>query len=760
MTCNQFYISTGIFLKGVIIFLGLFISIFARTQPIFPPEGEVFRNDVVPRIDIYIHPDTLQWIYNHVESDKEWRAHFVFDNGTIRDSVPEIGFRLRGNTSRYAAKKSFKVSFNTYHKKRTFHGLEKMNLNGEHNDPSVVRAKLCWDICRILEIPAPRSNHVRLFINGNFHGVYLHVEHIDEMFTQSRFGTQYGNLYKCLWPADLKYLGNNPELYKYSVNGRRAYELMTNRAYDDYSGLAEFIRILNTTSIALLSCELEKIFNVQEYLKVMAMDVFTGNWDGYIYNKNNFYLYHNPLSGQFEYIPYDLDNTFGIDWMNIDWGTRNIYQWAPSNQQSEPRPLYQRLLQVQRYRDMFSFYVDRISREIITDTFFAQMDQLKTKLLPYIAEDPFYPLDYGFTTSNFLQAYDHAWGGHVKYGIKPYIQTRKNSIQNQLQLKPIYPVANYLSVSHSGVGKPITFRVTVWDDQPDLKVWLRYRFDQMPFSMAMMDPWAGNQFVFTLTDIPPGTTVRYHLQAQDAQGKILYYPCETRSLYVAPTYTTGLYINEFMASNQQTIYDSKGEYEDWIELFNAGPHPVWLGDKYLSDDLSQPVKWKLPDLTLFPGEFVLIFADDEPEQGPLHASFRLSAEGESIGIFNNTNTGYTLVDYFHFGPQQTDISLGRYPDGSDSWVYFHLPTPGKTNQVQSITEPDCFYQNNGIQITNNPIKDNVLIFKNKVSGSLYHISGRKVLELYESSIVDVSGIPGGFYFFISNNAEVVKIIIP
>ena len=63
------------------------------------------------------------------------------------DNFDQVGFRLRGNTSRYAQKKSFKVSMNTFSNLK-FLGLEKLNLNGEHNDPSIIRSKLCWDIFR------------------------------------------------------------------------------------------------------------------------------------------------------------------------------------------------------------------------------------------------------------------------------------------------------------------------------------------------------------------------------------------------------------------------------------------------------------------------------------------------------------------------------------------------------------------------------------------------------------------------------------
>ena len=57
----------------------------------------------------------MQWIYEHPESMKDWKAQFVFTAGGVADTIDDMGFRIRGNTSRYSAKKSFKVSFNTFY---------------------------------------------------------------------------------------------------------------------------------------------------------------------------------------------------------------------------------------------------------------------------------------------------------------------------------------------------------------------------------------------------------------------------------------------------------------------------------------------------------------------------------------------------------------------------------------------------------------------------------------------------------------------
>ncbi len=154
------------------IVLLVFIGISGFAQELFPENGEVFRDDVVPSVRISIDGDSLQALYANPQSDHEYPAVFQFDNGSVNEIVENVGFRVRGNTSRSSAKKSFKVAFNSFDKNQKFFGLEKMNINGEHNDPSIIRSKLGWDICRHLEIPASRANHVRLYVNDEYWGPY------------------------------------------------------------------------------------------------------------------------------------------------------------------------------------------------------------------------------------------------------------------------------------------------------------------------------------------------------------------------------------------------------------------------------------------------------------------------------------------------------------------------------------------------------------------------------------------------------------
>ncbi|MEM7369566.1 MAG: CotH kinase family protein [Bacteroidota bacterium] len=512
-------------------------------QVIHPADGELFREDVIPRIDIFLPVDSLDWMLDpaNLSSNHHVRAMFIFDNGTMRDTVEDVGFRLRGNTSRSSAKKSFKVSFNTFESGRNYQGVEKLNLNGEHNDPSVSRAKVCWDLARDIAVPAARSNHVKFYINNAFRGVYLNVEHIDEEFVKKRFGNNGGNLYKCLWPADLNYLGSNPNLYKGMQGDRRTYALKTNTAEDDYSDLAHFIDILNNTALNDLPCELEQIFHVDNYLKSIALDILTGNWDGPIFNKNNFYLYHNLESGQFEYIPYDLDNTLGIDWFNIDWSTRNIYSWSPG---SEARPIYDRLMQVQEYKDRYSFYLNEIiSSHYQSTSLFPRLDHFKNSLDSLIALDSFYPIDYGFSTTDFQQSFEMALPyNHTDAGLKPFITARRNAVLNQLSLNDIPPIIYNIQHNRPDNQENIEVQVSIQDDNSVNAVeFCYYTTDPNSVTCVSMkddgmnlDGQAGDGlYGVIISSLNQAGILHYFIKATDDQGQESLLPrCGMRKLFV------------------------------------------------------------------------------------------------------------------------------------------------------------------------------------------------------------------------------------
>ena len=142
-----------------------------------------------------------------------------------------------------------------------------------------------------------------------------------------------------------------------------------------------------------------------------------------------------------------------------------------------------------------------------------------------------------------------------------------------------------------------------------------------------------------------------------------------------------LVINEIMARNDRAVTDPQGEYEDWIELYNGGEDAIDVGGMYLTDDASEPTRWRVPMgdpvlTTIFPGNYLLIWADRDVTDPGLHAGFEIGADGGEIALFDTD--GSTLIDIVAFGGQTPDVSFGREPDASTNLVTL-APTPGASN---------------------------------------------------------------------------------
>jgi len=415
-----------------VIFPGILISLLSVFT--FAQNNTLFDDTRLSSIYVTIPADSLEVIYDSVLSDHYYMARFIFDDTQHRDTLENIGFRLRGNTSRYSQKKSFKISFNEYVPGRKYQGVKKINLNGEHNDPTLIREKLFYDLWKKAGMVERRTCFVKVFINQTYYGLYTNLEEMEKEWLSLVYPDNGGNLYKCTYPADLVYLGNDQQVYKdlenSSVTGGRVYDLQTNKSEDDYTRLVELIAVLDQPVDSQFVTEISGILNTDHYLKSLAMDVATGNWDDYGYNKNNYYLYDNPYNGRFDIIAYDPDNTFGIDWFNIDWGIRDCRNWINHNIEL---PLAQKMMAVPGFFSRYKLFLDTIANTVIhPDSVFPRIDAMK-QLIQHAAEaDTYRTLDYGYTIADFNDSYTEALGAHVKYGLKPFFSVRRTSILQQL----------------------------------------------------------------------------------------------------------------------------------------------------------------------------------------------------------------------------------------------------------------------------------------------------------------------------------------
>jgi hypothetical protein len=221
-----------------------------------------------------------------------------------------------------------------------------------------------------------------------------------------------------------------------------------------------------------------------------------------------------------------------------------------------------------------------------------------------------------------------------------------------------------------------------------------------------------------------------------------------------------LYINELMSANDTTYADENNEFDDWIELYNGASDAVDIAGMYITDDAAEPMKYRISacdnNTTIPAGGYLVVWADDETEQGSLHTNFTLSANGEFVGLY--TGDGSTIVDTVSFGAIDQDKSYGRRTDGDAEWVTFEATTPDASNNngvVLNVVSNTA--TTNPLSVYPNPVQDEVF-FNKTVDVQIFSITGSLVKEVKAINSLNVSDFENGIYLIRTAEGEIVKMI--
>jgi hypothetical protein len=216
-------------------------------------------------------------------------------------SLTDIGVRLKGNYGSYRTldgKAAFLLDFNRYVPGQSFLGVDKLAVNNMVQDPSMQREVLGYELFRESGLPAPRAAHAVVRVNGEPYGLYTTVEAVDnDEFLEGWFGDDSGNLYEGAYGSDLFF----DLLSTYDLdNGDEV----------DYADLVELIATLDTVvdpedfiSIA------DSVIDMDMYLTMAAVDIYLGDWDGYPYSRNNYFMYRRPSDMRWVFMPWGIDQT-------------------------------------------------------------------------------------------------------------------------------------------------------------------------------------------------------------------------------------------------------------------------------------------------------------------------------------------------------------------------------------------------------------------------------------------------------------------
>jgi len=247
--------------------------------------------------------------------------------------------------------------------------------------------------------------------------------------------------------------------------------------------------------------------------------------------------------------------------------------------------------------------------------------------------------------------------------------------------------------------------------------------------------------------------MEYYVYAENANAG-LFSPRRAEHEFYTLSPAGLLVINEVMSSNKATIASDVGSFSDWIELYNGGSSSIALGDYYLSDDEDEPTKWQLPVASLASKGYQMIWASGDVTQGEWHSNFKLSKDGETLGLYYSTGGDTLEVDVIDIPALSNDQSYGRESDGAATWVKFDVGTPNDTNRVV-VSDTTSIEQHllEGIQFFPNPANDvlnynlgsmdqaNTVEFIDAVGRTSKSVS----LDANEGAI-DISELNTGVYF--------------
>jgi hypothetical protein len=261
--------------------------------PLPDTSGELYDPERLPRFDIDLPADSVSAL---------GQAPDVYVRGTLRygdEMVSDIGVRIKGEGSlrTLQEKAAFKLKFDEFVSKQSFHGLRRMTFNNMVEDPSFLAERLAFHFFRELGLPAPRCNSALIYVNGEFFGLYANVETEDKTFLRRWFESDAGNLYE-------------EGQVDFDPGNENAFDLETNEEKNDRSDLTALIAAVADAEPASFVEDVGAQLDMEHFLAFTAAEAAVNQWDMYgytVFYPNNFRLYRDPTRQKFVMLPWGMD---------------------------------------------------------------------------------------------------------------------------------------------------------------------------------------------------------------------------------------------------------------------------------------------------------------------------------------------------------------------------------------------------------------------------------------------------------------------
>lgn len=601
-------------------------------------------------------------------------ADWVKVNGIQYDSV---GVKYKGNSSFDSTriKNPLHIELNTY-KSQHINGYKDIKLSNGYGDPSLIREVLAYDILQHY-MDCPKANFAQVYINGNYIGLYSNAENIDKKFCGDKFGTTTGTFVKCnpiinptpAIKSNLKFINSDSSSYA------NFYEIKSNSGWNVLTNLCD--------SLSNTPTSLSTQMDVDRSLWMLAFNNLNINLDSYsgVFSQN-YYIYKDQTQ-RFNPIVWDLNMCFGAfpfsgngtaSMGSLD--TNGMKNFAITNHATDPNwPLIKAIQANPMYKRMYVAHMrTMLNEQINNNNYKTRFNQFKSLVDTAAQSDN----NAFFTYNQFQQAANtnFAFGSYYVPGIYNLMDARATYLLGTPEFQSVPPTIGTPTTSPAilSLGASFTINTTV---QQASTVMLGYRYNARDaftlinlFDDGQHNDGAAGDGVYGNTLLMSKPFMQYYLYAENNNAGIFSPERAEHEFHtlLVPSQMPSvgqLVINEILSDNTSGEKDEYNDREDWIEVFNNSNQVLNLNQVYLSDDLQNRLKWKFPDNTyLEPNGFLIVWADDQQYQLPRHTNFNMNKMGDTVLLSLPNNT---LLDSTTFSNQSSNISWGRYPNGTGSF---------------------------------------------------------------------------------------------
>lgn len=373
-----------------------------------------------------------------------------------------VAVRYKGNgtyiRSQNTLKRPLKADLNGFVKGQKLADISKLNFHNNVADPGWMNESLSYRFYREAGVPAPRNAYAKVYLtvpgihDRTYLGLYSLMEDVDNAFAQDRFGTKKGAIFKPVTRELFSYLGDDWTKYQ------QIYDAKTDLTKAQKQRVIDFGKLMSGADDVQFATELGGFLDLEAFARFMAVTVCLSTFDGLLDNGQNFYVYLHPESNRFQFIPWDLDHSFG-QFTRV--GTQEQREqlsikrpWPGENR------FLDRVFKVEAFQKLYRARLEEFSKTLFKpERFHKQVDELAVALRDAVDEESadkltqFDKVVAGGTVANGRggPAGRAGRGGGVlafdlTKPIKPFVTVRAQSVADQLAGK-----SDGLAV-HRGMG--------------------------------------------------------------------------------------------------------------------------------------------------------------------------------------------------------------------------------------------------------------------------------------------------------------------